>query len=910
MKIQMRLLVCCAVLVQSSFAQSFYDVGSYTGTQVECNTHGSGFFDYNNDGWDDIYVVHNTSESHYVDLNNTLLKNTGNGWFTNVTVEAGVLGGVRWSAQGLAAADYDNDGDIDMAIAMGMFNRLMIYKNSGDGTFKEAPLFRWEELTYAARCLAFVDYNNDGFTDILMLRNSSSSSSENPMFLLYRNDREGGFYNATKDADLWKYIPSGEDIYGFAIADVNCDGFPDFYVPRLNANSLLLVNNGNGKFSELTLDYHLPRDLHCNGAVFLDYNNDGWWDLFIQRVSTYKSQLFRNNKNGTFTDVSSDAGVNIDMGGQDNVFGSRLVAADFDNDGNTDILSANEFGSRQYYLRNNGNGTFSDASYASAIREGQYRYYWSTPVGDYNHDGYLDIYMARCPGIPTYASLYKNNGGNCKWLKLNLEGACRSTPWMGSNRSGVGARVVAFIGNDIKMTRQVHGGDSYKVNSFTVHFGLKWANSVDSVKIFWPSGIVQTAVGIPANSVMSFAEKDTVQFFGDLYIGGTARHVRSGARISQMVAAMTGSVTKTLLTDVNGYYQFKPLNYGIPSLTVTPSKPRGEDVGGGVMTSYDAALVLQYLTGLDTLSVRQRTAADVDQSGAVDAADAALIARFVVGIKSDARSKAGTWVFTPTNHAYTNLLRGYKYEDFRGTVIGDVSENWGNPDGSGKAVASAFCPNRIPLARGTETFEIPVSVEAHSGLVSADAWIRFDASCLEFLDASASGITGGFDLAWNAEAADFIKVALYGARPVTEAGPVLNLRFRVKNSSFRQTAVQWEKIAFNEQEFRIPETFVGSAERESSAPIKFGLSGNYPNPFNPGTRVQYASESDGEIRLAVFDMQGRKVRELVRGWRSPGEYKAEWDGKDDRGLDVPTGLYFCRLEGGGRVSVIKMLKTR
>jgi len=911
MKIRIYLSAYCVLLAQSASAQTFYDVGSSSNTQVECNTHGSGFFDYNNDGWDDIYVVHNTSMGSYIDLDNTLLKNLGNGWFSNVTNEAGVRGQQIWSAQGLAAADYDNDGDIDMVIAMGSVNHPLFFKNNGNGTFSEAWLLMDNNLGYAARCLAFLDYDNDGFLDMLMMRNSTPEKPQNPMFLLYRNDRMGGFVEATRVADLWKYVPSVDDLYGFAIADVNDDGYLDFYVPRLSANSLLLVNNGNGTFSDLTDAYHLPGDIHYSGAVFLDYNNDGNWDLFCKRASPYKSQLFRNNGNGTFTDVSHEAGVDVDLGPRtvDTVFGGGLVSGDFDNDGNADIISINEFGGSNHYLRNNGNGTFSDATNTSNLSENQYRWYWTTPVADYNHDGYLDIYMARSPGIPTYASLYKNNGGSYKWLKLQLVGACRSIPWAGSNRSGVGARVVAFLG-DKKMTRQVQGGDSYKVNSFTVHFGLKLASTVDSVKIYWPSGIVQTAVGIPANSVIPFAEKDTLQYFGDLFVAGTSRHVRSDHKISQTVVAMTGSATKTLLTDVNGYYQFKPLNYGIPNITVTPSKPRGEDVDGETMTSFDAALVLRYLTGLDTLSVRQRTTADVDQSGAVDAVDAALIARYVVGLKSDARSRAGTWVFTPTNRAYTNLLRGYKYEDFSGYVIGDVSENWGNPGGSGKAVASAFCQNRIPLARDSETLEIPVSVEAHSGLVSADVWMKYDSSCLEFVDASPSPLTSGFDLVQNAGGEGFIKVALYGARPVTEAGPVLNLRFRVKNSSFRQTAVRWEKIVFNEQEFRISETLVGAAEKESPAPITYGLSGNYPNPFNPGTTVEYASDCDGEIRLAVFDMQGRKVRELVRGWRCPGEYKADWDGKDDRGLDVPTGLYFCRLEGGGRVSVIKMLKTR
>jgi hypothetical protein len=221
-----------------------------------------------------------------------------------------------------------------------------------------------------------------------------------------------------------------------------------------------------------------------------------------------------------------------------------------------------------------------------------------------------------------------------------------------------------------------------------------------------------------------------------------------------------------------------------------------------------------------------------------------------------------------------------------------------------------FCPSLIEGLENKGIIEIPISIEARSGLLSADVWLKYDPACLEYLNVSTTNLTEGFNLADNGESRGLVKIALYGTRPVTDAGAVLNIQFRVADPGFQRTAVQWEKIAFNEREFHAPETLLGVPESGSVHPKTFGLKGNYPNPFNPGTTIEYASDSDGEIRLAVFDMQGRKVRELVRGWRSPGEYKAEWDGKDDRGLDVPTGLYFCRLEGGGRVSVVKMLKTR
>lgn len=230
----------------------FTDVGSSTNTTVICNTHGSGFFDYNNDGWDNIYVVHNTSGGEYVNLDNTLLKNLRNNTFINVAREAGVAGYQIYSAQGLAAADCDNDGDLDLCIGMGMYNRALFYLNSGNGYFTERDTIPDpHNLTFHGRNLAFFDYDNDGYVDLLFLRESNNQNPNyNPMFVLYRNNRHGGFEDVTWQAGLWNFKPGDKDLYGFAVADVNNDNYPDFYVPRYDAPSMLMMNNGNGTFSE------------------------------------------------------------------------------------------------------------------------------------------------------------------------------------------------------------------------------------------------------------------------------------------------------------------------------------------------------------------------------------------------------------------------------------------------------------------------------------------------------------------------------------------------------------------------------------------------------------------------------------------------------------------------------------
>jgi hypothetical protein len=827
--------ILCLLIFRSNYGQKFINVGFSTNTVVVCNAHGSGFFDYNSDGWDDIYVVHNTSVGPYQNLDNTLLKNLQNGQFSNVTQEVGCAGRRIYSAQGLAAGDYDNDGDMDMCIGMGGYlAKALFYRNNGNQTFSDLDVHIMDEYyTFHARCLAFFDYDNDGLLDLFFLRETFMISSINPLFVLYRNDGRGFFENVTRQAGLYNFVPIGGDAYGFALADVNNDNFLDVYVPRRDATSLFLINNGNGTFSEAAAAVGLPQDSCYTGATFLDYDNDGYWDLFIRRKGR-TAMLYRNNGNGTFADASHAAGIDMIVSYEnDSVFGGGLSTGDFDNDGYVDLLVITKWGMNILLFHNNGNGTFTEISTSAGLREDYYSY-WTAPVADFNHDGYLDIYMAISPGNNPGASIYANDvGANTnKSIQLSLEG-------VHSNRSAIGARIEGHLNGKIQL-RQVQGGDSYKVNSFTVHFGTGQATHMDSIIIYWPSGIKQHLIDVPVNNGMPFlhvVEKDTVQYFGDLFITGVTAHVKSEYTVSQVAMGMTGGMSKNVLTDGNGYYRFFPIKYGIVNLTVTPSKQSDEDVGEGVVTSYDAALILRYLTGLDPLSAMQKVEADADASGSIDALDAAYIARYAVGCKNDARSKVGDWRFVPTSRTYASMTKNYKDQNFQCLVVGDVSENWGNPGGLGKASASAFYPHRIQVSQNSETVEVPVSVEERSGLLSADVWLRYDPSGLDFQDVQLTDLTSGFHLEFNQESKGFLKMALYGVRPVSEGGTIMNVRFRVRNGG--QTAIQWEKVAINDQEFRVSETLVwGVSEAGEGGPQTFGLKGNYPNPFNPGTVIQ------------------------------------------------------------------------
>jgi len=232
----------------------------------------------------------------------------------------------------------------------------------------------------------------------------------------------------------------------------------------------------------------------------------------------------------------------------------------------------------------------------------------------------------------------------------------------------------------------------------------------------------------------------------------------------------------------------------------------------------------------------------------------------------------------------------------------------GSTSGAEKSgVSITDAPSRIGAAATGEIVEIPLTVEANSGLLAADVWFRLEGSGVTFEGLETTELTEGYYTEWQGPSDGLWKIALYGARPVNEAGVFLKLRFRCTDEG---GTVVWERFALNEREIRLPETVVSGIGSANPVPSGFGLDWNYPNPFNPGTSVHYRLDRPGDAGLTVYDVRGRRVRELAAGWRPAGEYRADWDGRDDSGIEAAAGVYVCRLESGGRVRTIKMVKMQ
>ena len=432
---------------------TFTDVTEEAGVGDAGYGMGATIGDYNNDGYPDIYV------SNYGP--NVLYRNNGDGTFTDVTEEAGV-GCPLWSVSG-CFLDYDNDGDLDLYVG----NYLDF-----DPDFKvcfSAEVFPGP-LSYA------------GQPDVL-----------------YRNNGDGTFTDVTREAGV--YNPEGRAM-SVGAGDFDGDGDMDIFVCNDAMGNYLYRNNGDGTFTEVAEEVEVSMGefgeaVSSMSPDFADYDNDGDLDIFVPDMGY--CCLYRN-MGRYFEGVTASAGVAAVLG-QYTSWAGYFV--DYDNDGWKDLFITNGDAHHLYpeediLFRNNHDGTFTDV----ALQSGDYftseEYIGrGAAVGDYDNDGDMDIYVANLdgPGV-----LLRNDGGNRNnWLTLKLVG-------VKSNRDAVGAWVTVKAGDLVQVGQVGAGGGYLSTKDIRLHFGLGDHPKVDEIEIRWPSGIVQNIKNVEVNRILTITE--------------------------------------------------------------------------------------------------------------------------------------------------------------------------------------------------------------------------------------------------------------------------------------------------------------------------------------------------------------------------------------------------------------------
>ncbi len=453
------------LLAHSMSAQvTFTDVTAGAGQGLgEGTSRSISWADYNNDGLPDLYLP--TAGN----VPNKLYRNNGDGTFTEV---AGLVGlNDLTNTITSSWADFDNDGDLDLlttatAAATKLWRNNLIPNN--DTSFTDITSSAGISMT-GAQMPAWADYNLDGYLDFASYISNSSTSTD----ALYRNNRDATFTNVADSAGVNHQV-SGLLEQGLHWGDYNKDGYPDLFIGNLQTGgpSFFHRNNGNGTFTEVAAS--LGFQGAARGSQWVDYNNDGLWDFSVAGyaggTTPVPIKLYRNNGNGTFTDVAATSGMN------DAVISWGVTWADYNNDGYEDCFVAVSGQSTNCLLyKNNGDGTFTNAT-AEAGLSGLVQL--SAAWGDYDNDGDMDLFTSGASSAGNH--LYRNNGDTTKrWLEITLCGTS-------ANAFGVGAQVEVYAGS-LHMMREVNTAVGYRSqNMTTAHFGLGTNAVADSVVVRWP----------------------------------------------------------------------------------------------------------------------------------------------------------------------------------------------------------------------------------------------------------------------------------------------------------------------------------------------------------------------------------------------------------------------------------------
>ena len=872
---------------------SFTQTGLDRGLSLPRACHGSGFFDFNGDGWEDVFIVHNVSHSPMGPQPHVLAKNLGNGYFRDIADSAGVTG-YDVSAQGFTAADYDNDGDIDLLIGKGNVYPTL-YRNNGNQTFSDRTIQAGLQTYNSGRNVGFWDYDNDGWLDALIV----GDDRNDPLIRgvgLYRNNHDGTFTLRTDQAGL-EHPRDGSDMHGWAIADFDNDGDQDIYFSNNVTKSRMYRNEGDGTFTQISGESGLPFTDGYRGATPIDYNNDGWFDLFIRGPGDNVS-LYRNNKDNTFTDVSNSAFSNRYMNNDLSPYHAALNPVDFDNDGYIDVLCMK--GPDSKLFRNNGNGTFSNVINSAFDVLDEVRG-WTMPMADYNDDGYVDIFMAR-GSVDYLPVIFDNDGGTNHWLHLKLEG-------IQSNTCAIGSRLLCYAGGRLQM-QQVSGGLGGMVNSYPVEFGLGDAVYVDSLVIHWPSGLIQRKYEVPVDTFLVVEEGDSSYYMQPTQIEGHVLYSDGGVPVPGVDITITGEESLNDLTDSEGFFQFLRED-GLGASEMVPSKAHLEDAADAV-SAYDASLVARHMMDLESLAEDRKWYADADEDGRITMVDAVFIARAAVGMPSFPGTSAGDWIFDPEKYTYANLSGIKRGQDFTAKLKGDVNGDWTTLFAPQKTMLrnAVVIPDTIRF--GDEgLIRVPITVSDTTQFISFDLRARYDREKIELVDVELTELMEDHDQVYRVGENGTLKYALFGAERKQTPGQLFTMVFRVHGPKDGVNSIDWERFMLDAVPVNGCRTVLCAEEASNRVPLPSSVRlDGYPNPFNPEIVLEYEIGKPATVSIVIYNIMGNPVRRLPDVWREEGKHSTVWDGKGENRTELPGGLYIARMVAGNEIRNLKLVKMK
>ncbi len=829
------------------------------------------WIDYDMDGDLDFFIT-NGAES--VPMENFLYRNDGGGVFTQITTgdivtESMISAGAAWG-------DYDGDDDPDVYVTTATYDALPLFggtrnndlfENNGDGTFTMITTGdAVNEDEHSASC-AWIDYDGDGDLDLFVTNGTPRLGASTPLPrapFLFENDGTGTLTQLANTAagDL---LQDSTFSAAHSWGDFDNDGDLDVFVCSggRNNSSHLYRNNGNGTFTRI-LTATFNDTVITHGATWADYDNDGDLDLFLTNAKGdsigENNYLYQNNGDGTFTRITT--GVIVNDGGPS--YGATW--GDYDNDGDLDLFVANAKDAGwvvyNFLYRNDGPPNYTFTKITNTIVATDTNNSRGCAFADYDHDGFLDLMVVhndRFNENNLYHNELKTQGNTNHYGVFIAQGTS-------SNRQGIGTRirVKANPGSgSIWQLREITPTYGLGSVNLRAHFGLGSATRIDSLTVYWPyTGITSVFTDIEVDQIMTVVE------------GGNS--TTAAVRSSQTGEFLMGSTGATL--DFTG----------------------NTDPDGGSVT------VVRYNTGPTNNAF----------SGSATAPDGSTVTPNVV-------APDRYWVVsTPdlTNITYTisldiNNLPGVSNPD-RLVIVKrpDNTSPWVPLNttriGNRLFAAGLTAFSEFTIASNTGDNALPVTLSVFEALPGHGKvllrWVtESEVNNLGFILQRAAGESG-----------PFVDIATYQSDKTLRGSG--NSATRREYTFEDQTVTNGTTYFYRlfDVDFNGNRTFLSMVSATpKEIPMEFVLHPNFPNPFNPSTTLRFSIPEQlkgaGEkITLVIYNAKGQEVRRLWEAPYQPGTYRVRWDGRDDSGRIVASGLYIAVLRVGYDSRSQKMLFIR
>ncbi|NKB71929.1 MAG: T9SS type A sorting domain-containing protein [Candidatus Latescibacteria bacterium] len=831
------------------------------------------FGDYNNDGWPDLFLVQWGQSDFSGQL--FLLTNQGNGHFDyNPTIwdfNPTTVGG-----GGSLFGDYDNDGDLDLFVAMGAWSA------QSPNILLRNDLGHFTDITSAANLTdvrttdnaIWLDYDQDGYLDLYIsdMYDGALNSPPPTRNQLHRNEGDGTFSNVTQEVglDLALNLCCGGSNGGMLASDLDGDTWPELYLGVFEGNNRLFRNDGQGHFADITTG-ELDDPGQAHGIAVGDINNDGDLDIFqtagADNELEHRSLLLLNQGDGKFLDVTEGVGL----------IAARSTKAadlgDIDNDGDLDLVTGNP----NFLFLNNGDGIFEDFTGQSGFGR------TAIVVGltDYDLDGCLDAvfghgqsdnYQGPYGNLP--APIYRNNCNDNHWLKVELIGT-------ESNRNGVGARVVAYS-NGLAQTREIFGGLGYQQSEMIAHFGLGAIDRVDSLEIHWPSGRTSTLTTIAADQKIRLFEgrpgfhpvqptrwtnnlPDSLRNGNVLQIDATVHPAlfAAEAQITRVSADFSylGGPSAIDLTDLGD--QTYQLDFSFPVSSITNGRR-------------PVSILIEQETPLGPYWTRLSKNIAVWPAADLPILTDALDTRWTVeGVKG----------IEAINLTHRDTV-------FQGSTAAAFQVRPESTVRPWEVSLSTSAP--INPAFGYQTLRLALQLDQLQPSAFNTLFLKINERFLNLL---------GSEPVIDLQRSEWQIVEI----PLADV-PVLRLESIAILGNLTGT-FYLDELTLSIDPPQANPTAV--AENDiGTQPHTFDLAQNFPNPFNSGTNIPFHLPADGSVELAVFNLAGQRVATLLQGDHQAGHHTIAWDGRDDQGRPLASGLYLYRLQTDAARQTRKLLLLR